>query len=188
MCREGRGLGFKLVSFTKRFSKHSHILAIFKVDSEYLRFPFKVGVDYFILYSILVYSFVIFLIFFAMNERRCTFEAEQFFHSNVYLFKRKQKWTTAFQHVISRASHISISIKGTFWYLSLFFLEWPTINFCYSSRFLSLGFTIRTVRTQKKFTEVSLLSSTIQLLQSDLLIKYILDYKSWPPKFRAESK
>ena len=188
MCREGRGLGFKLVSFTKRFSKHSHILAIFKVDSEYFRFPFKVGVDYFILYSILVYSFVIFLIFFAMNERRCTFEAEQFFHSNVYLFKRKQKWTTAFQHVISRASHISISIKGTFWYLSLFFLEWPTINFCYSSRFLSLGFTIRTVRTQKKFTEVSLLSSTIQLLQSDLLIKYILDYKSWPPKFRAESK
>ena len=53
---------------------------------------------------------------------------------------------------------------------------------------VSPGFTIRTVRTQKKFTEVSLLSSTIQLLQSDLLIKYILDYKSWPPKFRAESK
>ena len=61
------------------------------VDSEYLRFPFKAKVDYFILHSILVYSFVIFLIFFAMNKRRCTFEAEQFFHSNVYLFKRKQK-------------------------------------------------------------------------------------------------
>ena len=69
---------------------------------------------------------------------------------NVYMFKRKQWWTTAYQHVISRASHISVSIKGTFWYLSLFFLEWSTINFCYSSRFVSLGFTIRTVRTQKK--------------------------------------
>ena len=176
------------MSFAKGFSKHPHILAIFKVDSEYLRFPFKVKVDYFILYSILVYSFVIFLIFFAMNKRRCAFEAEQFFHSNVYMFKRKQKWTTAYQHVISRASHISVSIKGTFWYLSLFFLEWSTINFCYSSRFVSLGFTMRTVRTQKKLTEVSLLSSTIQLLQSDLLLRYILDYKSRPPKFRAESK
>ena len=89
--RGGRGLGSKLVSFAKGFSKHPHILAIFKVDSEYLRFPFKVKVDYFILYSILVYSFVIFLIFFAINKRRCTFEAEQFFHSNVYMFKRKQK-------------------------------------------------------------------------------------------------
>ena len=47
---------------------------------------------------------------------------------------------------------------------------------------------MRTVRTQKKLTEVSLLSSTIQLLQSDVLVKYILDYKSRPPKFRAESK
>ena len=157
-------------------------LFILFIYSEYLRFPFKVKVDYFTLYSILVYSLVIFLIFFAMNKRRCTFEAEQFFQSNVSMFKRKQKWTTAYQHVISRASHISVSIKGTFWYLSLFFLEWSTINFCYSSRFVSLGFTIRTVRTQKKFTEVSLLSSTIKLLQSDLLIKYILDYKSWPPK------
>ena len=163
-------------------------MAIFKVDSEYLRFPFKVKVDYFILYSIIVYSFETFLIFFAMKKRTCTFEAEQFFHSNVYMFKRKQKWTTAYQHVISRASHISVSIKGTFWYLSLFFLEWSTINFCYSSRFVSLGFTMRTLRTQKKLTEVSLLSSTIQLLQSDVLVKYILDYKSRPPKFRAESK
>ena len=188
MCKDERGLASKLVSFTKGLSKHPHILAIFKVDSEYLRFPFKAKVDYFMRHSILVYSFVIFLIFFAMNQRRWTFEAEQFFHSNVYMFKRKQKWTTAYQHVISRASHISVSIKGTFWYLSLFFLEWSTINFCYSSRFVSLGFTMRTVRTQKKLTEVSLLSSTIQLLQSDLLIKYILDYKSRPPKFRAESK
>ena len=51
MCRDGRGLGSKLVLFAKGFSKHPHILAIFKVDSEYLRFPFKVKVDYFILYS-----------------------------------------------------------------------------------------------------------------------------------------
>ena len=85
-----RSVSAKLVSFAKGFSKHPHILAIFKVDSEYLRFPFKVKVDYFILYSILVYSFVIFLLFFAMNKRRCTFEAEQFFHSNVYMFKLDQ--------------------------------------------------------------------------------------------------
>ena len=91
MCRGGRGLGSKLVSFTKGFSKHPHILAIFKVDSEYLRFPFTVKVGYFILYSVLLYSFVIILIFLAMNKRRCTFEAEQFFHSNVYMFNRKQK-------------------------------------------------------------------------------------------------
>ena len=91
MCRDGKGLESKLVSFTKGFSKHPHILAIFKVDSECLRFPFKAKVDYFILYSILVYSIVIFLIFFAMNKRICTFEAEHFFNSNVYIFKRKQK-------------------------------------------------------------------------------------------------
>ena len=141
----------KLVSFANEFSKHPHILAIFKVDSEYLRFPFKLKVDYFILYSILVYGFVIFLIFFAMNKRRCTFEAEQFFHSNVYMFKRKQKWTTAYQHVISRASHISVSVKWTFWYLSLFFLEWSTINFCYSSRFVSLArFHYKNCKNKKK--------------------------------------
>ena len=75
MCTDGRGLGSKLVSFAKGFSKHPHILAIFKVDSEYLRFPFKVKVDYSILYSILLYSFVVFLIFFAMNKRRRTNEA-----------------------------------------------------------------------------------------------------------------
>ena len=74
MCRDGRDLGSKLVSLAKGFSKHPHIFAIFKVDSEYLRFPFKVKVDYFILYSILVYSFVIFLLFFAMNKRRRTNE------------------------------------------------------------------------------------------------------------------
>ena len=70
MCRDGRGLGSKLVSFTKAFSKHPHILAIFKVDSEYLRFPFKVKVDYFILYSILVSTFVIFLLLFSTSKRK----------------------------------------------------------------------------------------------------------------------
>ena len=79
------------LSFAKGFPKHPHILAILKVDSEYLRFPFKVKIDYFILYAILVYSFVIFLVFFAMNRRRWMFQAEQFFHSNVYTFKCKQK-------------------------------------------------------------------------------------------------
>ena len=75
MCRDGRGLGSKLVSFAKGFSKHHHVLAIFKVDSKYLRFSFKVKVDYFILHSILVYSFVILLVFFAMTKRRRTNEA-----------------------------------------------------------------------------------------------------------------
>ena len=120
-------------------------MAIFKLDSEYLRFPFKVKVDYFILYSILVYSFVIFLIFFAINKRRCTFEAEQFFHSNVYMFKRKQKWTTVYQHAISRASHISVSVNGTLWYLSFFSLNDLLLIFV-----VLLGFTLRTVRTQKR--------------------------------------
>ena len=50
MCRDRRGLGSKLVSFSKGFLKHLHILAIIKVDSEYLRFSFKLKVDYFILY------------------------------------------------------------------------------------------------------------------------------------------
>ena len=79
MCKDGRGLGAKLVSFTKGFSKDPHILAIFKVDSEYLTFPFKAKVDYFRLHSILVYSFVIFLIFFAMNKRRRTSKAKSSF-------------------------------------------------------------------------------------------------------------
>ena len=75
MRRDGRGLGSKLVLFAKGFSKHPHILVISKVDSEYLRFSFKVRVDYFILYSILVFTFVIFLLLFSMNKRRHTNEA-----------------------------------------------------------------------------------------------------------------
>ena len=68
MCIDGRSLGSKLVSFAKGFSKHPYILAIFKVDSEYLRFPFQVKVDYFILYSILVSIFIIFLLLLSMNN------------------------------------------------------------------------------------------------------------------------
>ena len=75
MCGDRRGRGSKLVSFAKGFSKHPCILAISKVDSEYLRFPFKVKVDYFILYSILVSTFVIFLLLFSMNKSRRTNEA-----------------------------------------------------------------------------------------------------------------
>ena len=77
MCRDWRGLVSKLVSFEKGSSKHPCILAIFKVDSEYLRFPFKLKVDYFILYSILVSTFVIFLLRFSMNKRRRTNEASR---------------------------------------------------------------------------------------------------------------
>ena len=54
-----------------------------------------------------------------------------------------------YQYVISSKKssghHISVSIKGTL-YLSLFFLEWS--SFSYFSSYISLGFTIRTVRTQ----------------------------------------
>ena len=81
-----------IVSFTKGFSRHPHILAISKVDSEYSRVPFKVMVDYFIFYSILVSTFVIFLLLFPIYERKKTYERsrEQFFHSNVYMFKRNR--------------------------------------------------------------------------------------------------
>ena len=60
----------KLVSFAKRFSKHSHIFQIFKVDSEYLRLPFKMKVDYFIHYSIFVSTFAIFLLLFFYEQKK----------------------------------------------------------------------------------------------------------------------
>ena len=75
MCIDGRGLGSNLVSFSKGISKHPHFLAIIKVDSEYLRFSFKLKVDYFILYWILVSTLVIFLLLFSMSKRRRTNEA-----------------------------------------------------------------------------------------------------------------
>ena len=75
MCRDGRGLGSKLISFSNGFSKHPHILAIIKVDSEYLSFSFKLKVHYFILYSILASTVVIFLLLFSINKRRRANEA-----------------------------------------------------------------------------------------------------------------
>ena len=119
MCRDGRGLGSKLVSFAKGFSEHPYILAIFKVDSEYLRVPFKVKVDYFILYSILVSIFVIFLLLFSMNKRRRTNEAENSSFIRVCtcssVTEIKDILSTCYQFKeIVRTSHISISIKGTF--------------------------------------------------------------------------
>ena len=119
--------------------------------SKYSRLPFKLKVDYFILYWILVSTFVIFLPFFPMNKR-CTdkFENSSFIQMCTCQFKRKQNWKTDYQHVISckksSGHHISVSIKGTFWYLSLFFLEWSP--FSYFSCYVSLGFTIRSVTTQ----------------------------------------
>ena len=70
MCIDGRGLGSNLVSFSKGFSKHPHFLAIIKVDSEYLRFSFKLKVDYFILYSIVVSTLVIFLLLFFCEQKK----------------------------------------------------------------------------------------------------------------------
>ena len=69
------------------------------------------------------------------------------------------------------------------------------IAFSYFSCYVSLVFTFSTVRTQNNVIDVSnsLLSSKlisvyeeatfIRLLQSVLLIKYMLDYKARPPKF-----
>ena len=141
---DARTKGPKLVSFTKGFPKHPHILVIFKLDSEYLRFSFKVKVDYFILYSILVYSFVIFLIFFAMSKRRCMFETEQFFHSNVYMFKRKQNERRLF-NMWSAGFLISVLALKEHSDIYLYF----SLNDRLLISVVSLGFTIRTVRTPK---------------------------------------
>ena len=149
MCKDERGLESKLVSFAKGLSKHPHIFPIFKVVSEYSRLPFKLKVGYSILYSIVVSTFVIFLPFFAMNKRRCTDEAENSSFIRMCTFSSvNRNESTDYQYVISSKKssghHISVSIKGTF-YLSLFFLEWS--SFSYFSCYISLGFTIRTVRT-----------------------------------------
>ena len=58
-----------VVSFAKGFSKHPYNFPIFKVVSEYLRLIFKLKVDYFIIYLILVSTFVIFLLLYSMNKR-----------------------------------------------------------------------------------------------------------------------
>ena len=68
--------GVNLVSFAKGVSKHLHIFPIFKMVSEYLRFPSTLKLDYFIFYSIRVSFSVTFHPFLAMKKRRCTDEAE----------------------------------------------------------------------------------------------------------------
>ena len=124
---------------------------MFKVVSQYSRLPFKLKAGYFILYWILVSTFVIFLAFFAMNKRRCTDEAENSSVIRMCTFLSiKRNESTDYQYIISSKKssghHISVSIKRTFWYLSLFILEWS--SFSYFSCYVSLGFSIRTVRTQ----------------------------------------
>ena len=88
-----------IVSFTKSFSKHPDIFPILKVVSEYLRLPFKLTVDYFIFYSILVSFSVIFHQVFAMNKRRCTDEVSgakldrlQKDFQNILTFCRFLRW------------------------------------------------------------------------------------------------
>ena len=77
-----------LIQLAKRLSKHPYFLPIFKVVSEFLRFLFKVKVEHFILHSIIVYNFVIFLKCFAMKKRRCTYGAERFFPIRIRMFTR----------------------------------------------------------------------------------------------------
>ena len=94
----------KLVSFAKGFSKRSlHFAGFFRwFPNISVRFPFEVKVGYFILQSILVYSFVIFLTFFCYEQKKMhVLSRTVLFDSNVYMFKRKLKWTTAYQRVIS---------------------------------------------------------------------------------------
>ena len=175
-----------IVSFAKGFSKHPHIFPIFKVVSEYSRLPFKLKVDYFILYWILVSTFVIFLPFFAMNKRRCTDEAENSSFIRMCTFSSVTHESTGYQYVISSKKssghHISVSIKGTF-YLSLFFLEWS--SFSYFSCYISLGFTIRTVRTQNNhwgFEFNQVLSSKLVSLYDSLLAQLkraIINFCIW---------
>ena len=91
----------------------------------------------------------------------------------MYIFKRKQKWKTDYQYIISSTKssghHISVSIKGTFWFLSLVFLE--VSSFRYFSCYVSLGFTIRTVRTQNNQISNSIISSTLVFLYHSFLAR-----------------
>ena len=50
--------------------RSSNLPPLIKRRNEYLRLPFKVKVDYFILNSILVSSFVIFLLFFCYEQKK----------------------------------------------------------------------------------------------------------------------
>ena len=94
------------------------------MDSEHLRVPFKVKVDYFILYLILVSTFVIFLLLFSMNKRRRTNEAENSSFIRMCtcssVTEIKDGLSTSYQlQEIVRTSHINISIL-----ISIFIFPW----------------------------------------------------------------
>ena len=119
----------KVVSFAKGFSKHPHIFPIFKVVSEYSRLPFKLTVDYFTLYWILVSTFVIFLPFFYMNKRRCTDEAENGSFIRMCTFSSvNRNESTDHQYVISSKKSPGHHISS----LSVSTLEAHFIYLCFS--------------------------------------------------------
>ena len=64
--------------------------------SEYLSFPSKLNLDYFIFCSILVSFSVIFIPFLLWTKKDVRRS-----RAVLYMFKRKQKWKTDYQHVIS---------------------------------------------------------------------------------------
>ena len=82
---------------------------LIKRRNEYLRFPFKVKVDYFILHSILVSSFVMFPLFFAMNKGRRTYEASGCWISTVCKEVLKHPHSLPIFKVVSE--HLSFPLK-----------------------------------------------------------------------------
>ena len=143
--------------------------------SEYSRLPFKLKVDYFILYWILVSTFVIFLPFFAMNKRRCTDEAENSSFIRMCTFSSvNRNESTDYQYVISSKKssghHISVSIKGTLYLsLSVSLNDRLICIYTYFSCYISLGFTIRTVRTHFRIRLVSLNDSFLAQLKRAII-------------------
>ena len=88
-----------------------------------------------------------------MNKRRCMDEAENSSFIRMCTcssVNRNERQTISMLSVLKSrpdiSTHINVSIEGTFCYLCLFFLEWWP--FSYLSCYVSLGFAIRTVRTQ----------------------------------------
>ena len=95
--------GLNFLSFSKGFAKHPHILRIFKVVSGYLRLPFKPKVDFVMFSLILVSTFTIFLLLFAMNIRSAhkrnrtysidgTIFTHRKFANILFIFKKSQNY------------------------------------------------------------------------------------------------
>ena len=95
--------GLNFLSSSKGFAKHPHILRIFKVVSGYLRLPFKPKVDFVIFSLILVSTFIIFLLLFAMNIRSAhkrnrtygidgTIFTHKKFANILFIFKKSQNY------------------------------------------------------------------------------------------------